>query len=102
MSILNAGKQKPIPARYDQALDRWFFELPHGVPQSALDAIARSTFRINKDRWLAATGSKKEFIGRALKALEEGRYVGRLSGKGDRVLFESTEGTGKIFSFGGN
>ena len=94
--------QPDIATHYDTANDRWIFELPHGVPQAALKNVANYVYKINKDRWLTSSGDTRERLGKALRALEEGRYIGQLSGKGDNVFFQSTEGTGKIFSFGGD
>lgn len=93
--------QGNFPAYYEVENDRWIFNVPHGVSQAALSNVARFVYKIQKDRWLAATGDTKLEVGRSLRALEAGRYIGMLSGKGDHEFFKSTEGTGKVFSFGG-
>ncbi len=91
---------KNILSHYDKQNDRWIFDLPHGVAQSVLKGLADYVYKINKDRWLCASGETKERIGFALRALEQGRYIGRLTGKGDQELFKATQGTGKIISIG--
>lgn len=80
-----------LPAKYDLENDRWLLTVPFGLPDSAVQSAANYIFKINHDKWLGASGDKREFIGKALKALQEGRIVQVVANKGDQVIFQSTE-----------
>ena len=82
---------KPLPAKYDLDNDRWLLTVPFGLPDSAVRSASEYIFKINHDRWLSSSGDKREFIGKALKALQEGRTVQIVVEKGDQVIFQSTE-----------
>lgn len=89
---------KEIPVHYDVVNDRWIADISEPLSQFQLKVVAQRVFKINKERWTGLPpGDKKEFIGKALKALQEGRIEQRFASKKQGVeAFKSTEGTGKI------
>lgn len=94
MSYLSQDRfvsNSPLPAKYDAENDRWLLTVPFGLPASAIQSAAGYIFKINHDRWLGASGDKREFIGKALKALQEGRIQQVVVSKGDKTVFQSTE-----------
>ena len=91
LGVYELPSMSPLPAKYDLDNDRWLLTVPFGLPDSAVRSAADYIFKVNHDRWLSASGDKREFIGKALKALQEGRIVQVVADRGDQVIFQSTE-----------
>jgi len=82
---------KPMQTTYDPITDMWTFFVPHGLPISAIEAAKQYVLKINKDRWLGASGPMKEKFAVGIKALENNRIKQHIVTKGDVTLFQSTE-----------
>jgi hypothetical protein len=93
--IGNGAANKSLQTFFDHENDRWVVVVPAGTPafsKATMKGVTDYIYKINLDRWhSAAPGDRKERIGTALKALQEGRVVQHLTGKGDQVMFQSTE-----------
>lgn len=89
--------QRPIPAHYDVENDRWIFDFPFGVPVSVLETAATYVYNVRKQQYTTLPpGDRKEFLGRGLTALKEGRFVQRVATKGDAAIVRPLASTGKI------
>lgn len=86
---------KPVQTLYDHDNDRWVIVVPAGVPafpKAAVQSMCDYIRKVNLDRWHSTPiGDRKDRIGKALKALQDGRVMQQLTGKGDQVMFQSTE-----------
>ncbi len=81
----------PLRTEFDSKENRWIFFVPFALPDHMLNSAKNYVFKINKDRWLGATGEFKNKIGIALRALEENKVVQHIVTKGDVTIFQSTE-----------
>jgi hypothetical protein len=88
-------RQKPVQTYYDHDHNQWVIVVPAGTPsypKGAVQGISQYILKVNLDRWHATpAGDQKDRIGKALKALQDGRIIQKLTGRGDNVMFQSTE-----------
>lgn len=94
---------KDLACYYDGAKDTWYIRVPYALPALALQRAKDWILKVNHDRMVACSpGDKKDYLKKALKALNEGRLEQMLTHKGEQVLFGSTEreNPDRTFSFG--
>lgn len=94
---------KPMPATYDGMADMWILDVETVLPDHVLSKAVEFIYKANEGRRSDMHSiDAKQHLEKALSALRRGRIQQRLSGKGDQVLFQSTErATSRVFSFGG-
>lgn len=96
-------RAKNVEARYDGNLDMWYFDVPFAVSSKMMRGVRDFVLRVNVDRARSLPpGDRKDFVTRGIEALKKNRIKQRIAKKGEHVLFQATEGTGKIYSIGGS
>lgn len=91
-----------LNAWYDAAQDRWLVESPAPLSDAMLAACRDYLYRVHHDRYRGMMpGDKKDYVKKALLALRANRIVRKVNSDGDIVLFQSTQGTGKVISLPG-
>lgn len=78
----------------------WIAHVPSGQPEWTKRAIAEYVCKVNKDRMLAATGTKRKMIEAALQDLTQRGITFAANANRGVDLFKATVGTGKIYSHG--
>jgi hypothetical protein len=70
------------------------------MPEWTKRAFAEYVERVNMDRWRAATGTKREMIGTALRDLRQRGITFAANADRGVDMFKATVGTGRTFSHG--
>lgn len=90
---------KNTPVSYSPEIG-WIAHVPSGQPEWTKKAISDYVLKVNRDRMMAATGTKRKMIEIALQDLKLNgiKFVANANRGVD--LFKATIGTGKIYSHG--